>query len=167
MIISASRRTDIPALYSKWFLNRLTEGVFLIPNPYNDKVVTKIRVTKDNVDCIVFWTKDASGIMDKLERVDEMGYKYYFQYTVTGYGSDIEKNLWGIDKRIENFILLSEKIGRNKVVWRYDPIFVNDKYSVDWHLETFEYLCSKLFSYTNRSIISYIDIYKRISGDFR
>ena len=90
MIISASRRTDIPALYSQWFVNRLREGEVLVPNPYNRKKVSRIRLSPEVVDGIVFWTKNPEPLLPYLRELDAMGYRYCFQYTITDYGKDLE-----------------------------------------------------------------------------
>ena len=93
MILSVSRRTDIPAFYSEWFFNRLREGFVYVRNPMNFHQVSKIILSKDVVDCIVFWTKDPSKIISKLDRLDDIGYRYYFQITINGYPKEIEKNM--------------------------------------------------------------------------
>ena len=93
MIISASRRTDIPALYSQWFMNRLREGEVLVPNPYNRRKVSRIRLSPEVVDGIVFWTKNPEPLLPYLRELDAMGYRYCFQYTITDYGKDLELSL--------------------------------------------------------------------------
>lgn len=163
MIISASRRTDIPAFYSEWFLNRLKEGHVLTRNPMNHAQVSKITLSPDLVDCIVFWTKDPGNMMDKLAVVDSLGYQYYFQFTLTPYEREIEPFLRDKDSLINTFIDLSEQIGREKVLWRYDPIILNQDLTIEYHLEKFEYLCSRLKGYTNVCSISFVDIYSKLS----
>ena len=93
MILSVSRRTDIPAFYSEWFFNRLKEGYVYVRNPMNFHQVSKISLSKDVVDCVVFWTKDSSKIISKLGQLDAYGYRYYFQITINGYAKEIEKNM--------------------------------------------------------------------------
>ena len=136
MIISASRRTDIPCYYCDWFFDRIKEGYCLVRNPFNSHQVSKIDLSTDVVDCIVFWTKDVSPMIDKLYLIKD--YKYYFQFTINSYGEDIENV---ISKRKEKIIYsfkrLSEKIGNEKVLWRYDPIILSDKYSIDYHKKHF------------------------------
>ena len=88
MIISASRRTDIPALYPEWFVNRLKAGEVLVPNPYNRKKVSRILLSPDTVDCIVFWTKNPEPMISRLDELD--AYDYYFQFTLTGYGKAMD-----------------------------------------------------------------------------
>lgn len=159
MIISASRRTDIPSYYSDWFIQRLKEGYVLTRNPMNFSQVSYISLAKDVVDCIVFWTKDAGNMIDKLQCIDELGYKYCFQYTITPYDSDMECNLRDKQEIIKNFQFLSSKLGKNCMVWRYDPIIINDKYTVQYHIKAFEKMCEELSFYANRVIISFVDLY--------
>ena len=160
MIISASRRTDIPAFYSEWFLNRIKEGFVDVLNPFNPKQANRISLKKDDVTCIVFWTKDVSPILEKIDQLE--GYNYYFQYTLNGYGKDVEANVpQNYKKRIDTFIALSNKIGKNKVVWRYDPILINEKYTIDGHIRCFEILAKELSNYTNKCVFSFLDMYNK------
>lgn len=124
MILSASRRTDIPCYYSEWFINRLKAGYVFTRNPMNHAQISRINLSPDIVDCIVFWTKDPANMLDRLHILDEIGYKYYFQFTLTPYGKEIECSLREKSQIIETFIKLSETIGKDKVLWRYDPIIL-------------------------------------------
>ena len=143
MIISASRRTDIPNYYSEWFFNRIKEGYVLVRNPMNISQVSKISLSPDVVDGIVFWTKNPLPILDRLEELRE--YTYYFQFTLTPYGKDVEPNVPSKnDLIIPSFRKLSERIGKERVVWRYDPILFNDKYTMDYHIKYFKALAAKL-----------------------
>ena len=128
MILSASRRTDIPAFYSEWFCRRIQEGFAYVRNPMNAHQVSRINISPEVVDCIVFWTKNPIPMLPKLDGLRK--YCYYFQFTLTGYGRDIETNL--PDKRkelIPAFQELSDRIGPERVIWRYDPILVSSRYS--------------------------------------
>lgn len=159
MIISASRRTDIPAFYSEWFLNRIKEGYAIVRNPMNNKPV-RILLSPDIVDCIVFWTKNPIPMIPRLDELKD--YCYYFQFTLTGYGRDVEANL--PDKKnelIPAFKQLSDKIGPERVIWRYDPILINEKYSMEYHIEAFSYLASSLKGYTEKCVISFVDMYAK------
>lgn len=160
MILSVSRRTDIPAFYSEWFMNRLQEGFVCVRNPMNANQISRIALNPDVVDCIVFWSKNPAPMMDQLDLIDAMGYKYYFQFTITPYNNTIEK---AFDKNqiLNTFITLSNKIGKNKVVWRYDPIILNNKLTIGYHLDAFEKMARKLAPYTNECIISFVDSYKK------
>ena len=150
MIISASRRTDIPAFYSEWLLRRLDEGHVLVPNPWNPNQLGHIGLSSENVDCIVFWTKNPAPMLEKLKQIDRLGYRYYFTFTITGYDIDLERNLPPKNERMNTFRKLSEHLGPKRVDWRFDPIIVNDRYSVQWHLDTFGEICRKIGSYTER-----------------
>jgi len=158
MIISASRRTDIPAFYGEWFYNRILEKFVLVKNPMNHKSITRIDLSLENVDCIVFWTKDPKNFLDYLPKIDALGYKYYFQFTLTSYDNTVECNVKKKMNIIETFIKLSNQIGKDKIIWRYDPIIINSQYSISYHTEWFEYLCDMLSNYTEKCVISFIDI---------
>lgn len=160
MIISASRRTDIPAFYSGWFLNRIREGYALVPNPYNSRLLSRVKLTPDVVDCIVFWTKNPYPMLDKLDALH--GYPYYFQYTLNPYGKEIEPNLPPLEKRIETFKRLSDKIGKEKVIWRYDPIFTSPEYSIGFHQEAFARIARALRNHTEKCMLGFIDHYPHI-----
>ncbi len=162
LIISASRRTDIPAFYSDWLVNRLQEGFVYTVSPMNPKQVSKIPLTVDVVDCIVFWTKNAQPMLDKLDVISGMGYSYYFQFTLTPYDHRIEQNLGDKAKIMEGFKALSEKIGRQRVIWRYDPVIINSSCSVEYHLEQFYNMCSVLKNYTTTCIFSFVELYAKI-----
>ncbi|NLY29527.1 MAG: DUF1848 domain-containing protein, partial [Firmicutes bacterium] len=135
MIISVSRRTDIPNYYSEWFLNRTKEGFVLVRNPVNFRQISRIRLAPDVVDGIVFWTKNPAPIISRLPELDE--YMYYFQFTLTPYGKDIEPNIPEKSRVLAVFKRLSEMIGPDRVIWRYDPILINEKYTVAYHLDAF------------------------------
>ena len=159
MIISASRRTDIPMYYSDWFFNRIKEKYVLVRNPMNIYQVSKIDLSSDIVDCIVFWTKNPGHMLDRLKEINE--YNYYFQFTLNSYGKNIEPYLpYKNDEIIPNFQRLSNKIGAEKVIWRYDPIFLNNQYSIEYHIEYFDKLARILKDYTQKCIISFIDLYR-------
>lgn len=161
MIISASRRTDIPALYPEWFLNRLRAGEVLVPNPYNRKKISRIELTPDTVDCIAFWTKNPEPMLPYLKEIDEMGYHYYFQMTITDYEEDIEPGVPSFAEAMATFLLLSERLGKEKMDWRFDPILLTDKYTISYHLEKFEMMCEWLHKAADRCMISFVDAYKK------
>ena len=163
MIISASRRTDIPAYYSEWFWNRLREGYVLVRNPMNPHRVSRIALSSDVVDGIVFWTKNSIPMMDKLDALRD--YPFYIQFTLTPYEKDVECAL--PPKRevlIPALRRLSEWIGKERIVWRYDPILLNDKYTVDHHIRTFRSMCDSLSGYTDACTISFLDLYRNMRG---
>lgn len=163
MILSVSRRTDIPAFYAEWFINRLKDKFAHVRNPMNCHQISEIPLTPDNVDCIVFWTKDPEPLLRYLDDIDAMGYKYYFQFTITPYGKSIEPNVRDKKEIIQTFKKLSDKIGKDKVILRYDPIFITDKkYNVEYHTKMFQRLCDQLYQHTNRVVISFLDGYSKI-----
>jgi len=165
MIISASRRTDIPAFFSEWFFNRLRDGVIRTRNPFNYHQVNQIDLNPDDIDCIVFWTKNAEPMLHKLDMLNE--YTYYFQYTLTPYSKAYEPNLDDLSHRIETFIKLSDRIGKDHIIWRYDPIFFSDDIDVGFHLRMFERLAKSIANYTSRCIISFIDLYNTTKSNIR
>ena len=157
MIVSASRRTDIPALFSEWFYNRLQAGYVLLKNPYNPLQVGRVTLSPDKVDGFVFWTKNAAPMLKRIHELDS--YKYYFQYTITPYGKDVEHNI--PDK--ENIIIPAfKKIGREKAIWRYDPVFINDHYTFDYHVKAFSKMAQMLEGYTSRAVMSFVDSYRTV-----
>ena len=161
MILSVSRRTDIPAFYSEWFMNRLREQFVLVRNPMNYHGVSKIDLNPNIVDCIVFWTKNAQPIFKYLDEISS-GYMFYFQYTLNGYENDLEPNIPDLTERISIFKTLSNKIGKDRVVWRYDPIILSEKYNFEWHINTFKMIANQLKGYTKTCVFSFVDVYDKI-----
>lgn len=176
MILSVSRRTDIPAFYAEWFMERLRQKYVLVRNPFNIHSISRIPLTPENVDAIVFWTKNSKPIHKYLDEIDELGYKYYFQYTITPYKNDLEENLPNKedeekvqDKKeiVETFKNLSSKIGSEKVILRYDPVILSDNYTIDFHKKAFARLCDLLAPYTKKIVFSFLDDYKKISKNIK
>lgn len=166
MILSVSRRTDIPNYYSDWFINRIKEGFLYVRNPMNQHQISRILLSPDVVNCIVFWTKNPANMMEKLKYLQN--YAYYFQFTLTGYGKDVEPNL--PNKRgelIPIFKRLSEKIGKEKVIWRYDPVLISRRYTMNYHLKAFEEIAGNLADYTEKVVISFIDLYSKTQRNTR
>jgi hypothetical protein len=160
MILSVSRRTDIPNYYSEWFINRIREGYLYVRNPMNPHQISRINLSPQVVDCIVFWTKNPLPIMDRLDEFKE--YPFYFQFTLTCYGKDIEPGLPEKNTRMTDiFRLLSSKTGMEKVVWRYDPILFTNKYTPEYHLKAFQEMAEALRGYTEKVVISFVDFYAK------
>ncbi|MDR1604386.1 MAG: DUF1848 domain-containing protein [Gracilibacteraceae bacterium] len=156
MIISASRRTDIPSYYSDWFYNRIKEGFVLVRNPMNIHQVSRVNLAPEVVDGIVFWTKNPLPMLDRLNELKD--YTFYFQFTLTSYGKDIEQNLPSQnDVIIPAFKRLSDMVGADRVIWRYDPILISTKYPLEYHVKAFEKIAKELCNYTRKVIISFID----------
>lgn len=164
MIIQTGMRTDIPAFYSKWLLNRIKEGFVLVRNPYNPIQVTKYRLTPDVVDLIAFCTKNPAPMLPHMDALKAYG-QYWF-ITITPYGKDIEPNVPDKEKVMEDFKRLSGIVGVDSMGWRYDPIFIDEKHSVKWHISEFEKMAENLSGYTKSCVISFIDIYKKVERNF-
>ena len=164
MIVSASRRTDIPAFYSDWFFRRLEEGYLYVKNPMNPRQVSKILLSQDTVDCFVFWTKDPGPMMERLSVLDRLGYPYYFQFTLTPYGTDVEPGLPHKNELVRTFRELSCRLGPERVIWRYDPVLLSPSYTREYHFQWFSRLCGSLEGYTHTCVISFLDIYRKIKG---
>ncbi|NYE58840.1 DUF1848 domain-containing protein [Carboxydothermus ferrireducens] len=167
LIISASRRTDIPAFYGEWFMNRIREGYFIFKNPYNARQMSKVSLRPEDVTAIVFWTKNPEPFLKYLDELLDRGYRFYFQYTLNGYGPEMESFLPPLKKRIETFKKLSEKIGKEKVIWRYDPVIFSNVHSSDYHREKFSYILNELKDFTTRVVISFVDEYRKATINFK
>lgn len=157
MILSISRRTDIPAFYMDWFLNRQNEGYLLTRNPMNRKQVSKVNFS--DVSCYVFWTKDPRNLVKYFDKINK---PFMAQITITPYLNDIEKSVNQKQKIINSVVELSERIGSERLIWRYDPILFNDRYTVEFHLKYFEELCKRLDGCISTCVISFLEIYKKI-----
>lgn len=165
MIISASRRTDIPALYSDWFINRLNAGYLYVRNPMNPLQVTKLLLNHESIDCIVFWTKNPETFISKLSSIKE--YPYYFHFTLNPYDSAIEKSLPSKEKLIQTFTQLSDIIGTDRIIWRYDPVFFTPECSLSYHIKSFEFLAKSLAGFTSRCMFSFLTPYKKCLNNMK
>lgn len=166
MLIFASGRTDIPAFYSDWFMNRLRSGFVDVRNPYYGEQVTRYKLTKDVVDCLIFCTKNPAPMIPHLEELKEMGLGLYFFVTITPYEKDVEPNVPEKGTVMDSFCELSKILGKDRVCWRYDPIFTDEKYSVSYHIKAFRTMAEKLRGSTDRCIISFIDLYAKTKKNF-
>ena len=164
MIISASRRTDIPAFYADWFMNRVRAGYFHRVNPFNSNQVSGFSLKPEDVDAICFWTKNPRPLMKHLDELDERGLKYYFQFTINAYDKIFEPNVPSLQERIETMIELAGRIGAERVVWRYDPVILSSVTPVEWHLEQVEQIATKLQDATRRLVFSFYDFYGKGQG---
>lgn len=162
MIISASRRTDIPAFYGEWFINRVKAGYFDRINPYNPKQVKSFSLRQEEVDAFVFWTKNPRPFFKHLDLIDGMGYNYLFHFTLNDYPADFEPGVPSISQRIDAFKELSGRIGPKRVVWRYDPVILSSLTPPEYHLEKIAALAWELASYTERLVISFLDFYDKV-----
>lgn len=164
MIINTGQRTDIPAFYSEWFSNRLKEGFVCVRNPYNPEQVSRYRLSPDVVDVIGFCTKNPSPMFKYMNLLKEYG-QYWF-VTITPYGRDIEPNVPDKHKLIEDFKSLSQMVGKNSMGWRYDPIFISDRYTEEYHIHAFEQIAASLEGCTETVVISFIDLFPKVRRNF-
>ena len=157
MILNVSGRTDIVAFYSKWFINRYQEGFVDVRNPFYPKLVS--RIFFKDVDLIVFCTKNPAPIIDFLPQIK---IPILFHVTLTPYKKDIESFVTAKSMVIKNIKKISEIIGKENFYVRYDPIFKNDKYNLDYHISAFKKICELLDGYVTKIIVSFIDDYKNV-----
>jgi DNA repair photolyase len=162
MIISCSRRTDIPAFYSDWFFNRIREGFVQVQNPVNANQLRQVSLAPPDVDCIVFWTKNPAPMLDRFHLLKD--YNYYFQFTLTPYNENIEPNLPPKTEIIDTFLKLSDNIGKKRIIWRYDPILLSASVNIEYHVEHFERIAKRLSSHTEKCVISFMDLYRHLQG---
>jgi len=165
MIISASRRTDIPAFYSEWFMNRIRDGALLVRNPRNANQVRRISLLSEDVDVIVFWTRNPKPLIPSLKELGQRKLRYYFQYTITAYPKLLDTHGPYPAQSIETFKGLSDLIGPEKVIWRYDPILISNYTNIAYHKDMFFRLASQLQGKTHRVVISFADLYKKTIGN--
>jgi len=146
-------------------MNRISEGYVLLRNPFNAHQVRRVSLRPEDVDLIVFWTRNPEKLMSSLMALDSLGYRYYFQYTVTSYPRSIEKSVPTTQRAIQTFIALSKLIGPRKVIWRYDPILISNVSTVEEHKRIFKKIAESLAGHTENVVISFVDIYKRVSAN--
>ena len=164
MILNTGSRTDIPAFFSEWFYQRLREGFVLVRNPYFPERVTRYRISPDVVDAIVFCTKNPAPMFDEFELLSP--FESFWSVTITPYGREIEPYVPDKDKTMESFAQLSELVGPKRVSWRYDPVFLSERYSVDFHVEQFGRMARRLRGTTFQCVLSFIDLYEKTKRNF-
>lgn len=161
MIINTGGRTDTVQYYTEWLLRRFSEGYVLSRNPLFPNKVTRYELTPDQVDCVVFCSKNYRPILPRLHEITDR-FHTYFYYTITAYGKDVEPGVPSIRESIETLEALSRQVGRQRVAWRYDPILLTKTYSVKRHIETFEKMARVLSPYIDRCIFSFVEMYKKV-----
>lgn len=164
MIINTGQRTDIPAFYADWFANRLREGFVCVRNPFNANQVSRYRLDPAVVDVIGFCTKNPEPMFKYMHLLED--YSQYWFMTITPYGRDIEPNVPDKHRLLDDFRRLSGIVGVNSMGWRYDPIFVSGRYTVDYHLRAFEQMAAALDGYTETVVISFVDLYQKVRRNF-
>lgn len=148
-------------------MNRVRAGYLLTKNPFNAHQVRRVSLLPSDVDVIVFWTRNPEKLERFLPEIDEIGLRYYFQFTITGYPRTIEKSVPHPTRAIETFIRISDKIGKGKVVWRYDPILISNQVTLDEHKRLFSKIAELLNGKTNRCVISFADLYKKTERNLK
>jgi hypothetical protein len=161
MIVNTGGRTDTVQYYTKWLLKRFEEGYVYSRNPLFPNKVTRYELTPDKVDCVVFCSKNYEPILDDLPFITDR-FNTYFHYTITAYGKDIEPGVPNIDKNIETLKKLSALVGKQRVAWRYDPVLLTEKYTIQTHLDAFEQMAEELAPYVDRCIFSFVEMYKKL-----
>ncbi len=172
MIICASRRTDIPAFHSEWFMERLRNGYCLVRNPVSRTTIHRVDLSRRNVDCIEFITKDPRPIIPHLREIGSMGHMYVFQVTLTPYGRSLEPGVPFKADINDSCITISDRIGRDRMAWRYDPVLMGNGVDMRFHTRKFEMMCREASEWTDRCVFSFIDMYGKLSkaaetGSFR
>ena len=164
MIINTGSRTDIPAYYSEWFYNRIREGFVCVRNPYYPSQVQRFVLSPEVVDCLIFCTKNPAPMLPRLSEIAQ--FHQFWGVTITPYGKEIEPNVPDKENVMDSLIQLSKNVGTAAVSWRYDPIFISDNYSVEFHIEAFEKMAQKLQGYVDNCVISFIDLYEKTKRNF-
>lgn len=164
MILNTGSRTDIPAYYSDWFYNRIKEGYVLSRNPYYPTQITKYLLNPEVIDIMVFCTKNPPPMLDRIALLS--AFDMFWFVTITPYGKEIEPHVPSKERVIGYFQKLSELIGKARISWRYDPVFVTDRYSVDYHIEQFGQMAKALSGYTDQCVVSFIDLYEKTLRNF-
>jgi hypothetical protein len=160
-IVSASRRTDIPAFYTEWLLGRLEAGFAEVPNPYNPAQVSTVSLLPTDIDALVFWTKNPAPMLDHLEEIQHACDRFLFQFTLNHYPKELEPGLPALEDRIGTFEKLAGIIGPERVIWRYDPIIFSNQTDAEFHRKNFSDLCARLAGSTRRVMVSLVDYYKK------
>ncbi|MDE7476636.1 MAG: DUF1848 domain-containing protein [Lachnospiraceae bacterium] len=169
MILNTGSRTDIPAYYSEWFFNRIREGYVLVRNPYYPAQVTKYFLNPEVIDVMVFCTKNPLPMLDKSSVLETVlsGFDTFWFVTITPYETDIEPFVPEKEQVMDSFQRLSKMTGKQRISWRYDPIFITEKYSVDYHIKQFSTMSKFLSAYTSQCVVSFIDLYEKTKKNFR
>ena len=166
MIVSASRRTDLPALYARWFMNRLRAGWCVVPNPFNPAQTSRISLAPEDVDLFVFWTRAPRPLLPHLEELRDRGFDCLFLLTLLDYPRAMEPGRPSLDVSLAAFRELALRLGPERVVWRYDPLVFSNVTGSEWHCETFQRLARELRGHTARCIVSLMEPYRKARKRF-
>ena len=161
MILNTGARTDTVQYFSEWLLKRFEEGFVYTRNPLFPNKVTRYELSPEKIDAVLFCSKNYAPILPRLREITSK-YRTYFHYTITAYGKDIEPGVPSIEDSVKTLAELSKIVGKNKVTWRYDPVFLTQKYTIEKHAQTFRWLCEQLAPHIDRCIFSFVEIYKKL-----
>ena len=161
MILSIDFRTDIPAFYSEWLLNRFKEGYVYFRNPAYPSTIHKIILDKQHIEGIIWCSKDYLPILHELHNITDK-FPSIFHYTITGYGKDIEPGVPDLEQSIYTFKELSERYGKNRVIWRYDPIFFTKEWTYNRHIQNFQYINKQLCRHAGRVVLNFVSLYEKV-----
>jgi hypothetical protein len=167
VIVSVSRRSDVPAHQADWFLERLRAGFVEVPNPYNPRQLSRVSLAPGDVDVFVFWTRDARGFGPALDEVEARGIPCVVLHTLTPYGADLEPGGLPEAERLESCLRLSDRLGPERVAWRYDPIVLGSRWDPDFHRRAFSRLARALEGRCRRVIVSLADYYRKVERRLR
>lgn len=167
MIISVSRRSDIPALFPDWFIEKFQEGVVTVKNPFRPSQETSISLMPEDVTAFVFWTRFPQPFFSALDLVDKAEIPYYFLITINNYNRYLESRAPDLQPVLESLKSLQQRISENRIIWRYDPIILTREMNVAYHLKHFEKLAKEIAPYTYRVTTSFLDMYKKVSHRFK
>lgn len=163
MLISASRRTDIPAFYGRWLLARLRAGFCTVKNPFNAAQLTRVSLAPQDVEAIVFWTRDPRPLLPFLPEIRALGHEPFFLFTLMDNPRALDPGCPRPQAALPAFAALAEALP-GRTTWRYDPLVITDKTPPDWHRATFERLCAALAGFTDRVVVSFLEPYRKIAG---
>ena len=161
MIINTGARTDTVQYFTPWLLNRFKEGYVLSRNPLFPNKVTRYELTPEKVDCVEFCSKNYRPILKDLHQITDR-FHTHFQYTITAYDKDIEPGVPDIDASIDTLLALEKQVGKERICWRYDPVLLTPKYTIDVHMETFDHMASRLAGHVDRCVFSFVEMYKKL-----
>ena len=161
MILNTGARTDTVQYYTEWLLRRFREGYVYSRNPLFPNKVSRYELTPEKIDCVEFCSKNYRPILKDLHEITDH-FNTHFQYTITAYGKDIEPGVPSIDESIQTLYELEEQVGKQRICWRYDPVLLTGRYTIERHFETFEYMAEKLAGHVDRCIFSFVEMYQKL-----
>lgn len=162
-VISISRRTDIPAFYTEWLLNRINAGNVIYANPFSQEI-HKVSLLPQDVIALVFWTKNAGPLIPHLKRLSDKGYSFYFHYTITGHPKGLERNVIPLEDAVKQFKTISRMYSRDHIQWRFDPIILTEGLDREYYPAIFEKIASSLDGFTYRCYTSFMVPYKKVNS---